>query len=63
MIRAGKITAGQKNAFENSWHLYGLSLFSGKINPADLFGRDAPLVLEIGFGMGDSLFQMAKQVS
>lgn len=61
VIRAGKITAGQKNAFEHSWHLYGLSLFSGKINPADLFGRDAPLVLEIGFGMGDSLFQMAKQ--
>lgn len=63
VIRAGKITPGQKNAFENSWHLYGLSLFKGKINPAELFGRDAPLVLEIGFGMGDSLFQMAKEES
>jgi tRNA (guanine-N7-)-methyltransferase len=61
VIRAGKITAGQKNAFENSWHIYGLSLFNGKIDPETLFGRDAPLVLEIGFGMGDSLFQMAAQ--
>jgi tRNA (guanine-N7-)-methyltransferase len=61
VIRAGKITAGQKKAFETLWPIYGLSLFKGKINPSDIFKRSAPLVLEIGFGMGDSLFQMAKQ--
>ena len=61
VIRAGKITAGQKKAFETLWPIYGLSLFRGKIDPEILFGRAAPLVLEIGFGMGDSLFQMAKQ--
>jgi tRNA (guanine-N7-)-methyltransferase len=61
VIRAGKITAGQKKAFETLWPVYGLSLFKGKIDPETLFGRSAPLVLEIGFGMGDSLFQMAKQ--
>ena len=26
-----------------------------------LFGRDAPVTLEIGFGMGASLVEMAKQ--
>lgn len=61
VIRAGKITAGQKKAFETLWPVYGLSLFTGKIDPQVIFGRTAPLVLEIGFGMGDSLFQMAKQ--
>ena len=59
VIRAGRITAGQKNAFDTAWPQYGLSLFDGLINPDILFGRSAPLVVEIGFGMGDSLLQMA----
>lgn len=60
VIRAGRITAGQKKAFDECWPLVGLSLFSGAINPDEIFARKAPLVLEIGFGMGDSLLQMAK---
>lgn len=60
VIRAGRITVGQKNAFDKYWPALGLSLFDGLINPETLFGRQAPLVLEIGFGMGDSLLQMAK---
>lgn len=61
VIRAGRITAGQKAAFERWWPHYGLSLFDGALVPEDAFGRSAPLVLEIGFGMGDSLLQMARQ--
>ncbi|HTF96165.1 MAG TPA: tRNA (guanosine(46)-N7)-methyltransferase TrmB [Cellvibrio sp.] len=60
VIRAGRITVGQKNAFEKYWPAMGLSLFAGAINPAEIFGRVAPLVLEIGFGMGDSLLEMAR---
>ena len=60
VIRAGRITASQKAAFDTWWPDYGLSLYQGLIHPADVFGRDAPLVLEIGFGMGDSLLEMAK---
>lgn len=59
VIRAGRITEGQKRAFEDCWPRLGLSLFSGAINPQQVFGRAAPLVLEIGFGMGDSLLEMA----
>src|SRR5690625_905622 len=61
VIRAGRMTAGQKAAFERWWPEYGLSLFDGPLDTADAFGRVAPLVLEIGFGMGDSLLQMAQQ--
>jgi tRNA (guanine-N7-)-methyltransferase len=61
VIRAGRITLGQKNAFDSWWPSYGLSLYHGRINPEQVFGRVAPLVLEIGFGMGDSLLQMARQ--
>ncbi len=61
VIRAGRITLGQKNAFERWWPKYGLSLAEGSIAPTQVFGRAAPLVLEIGFGMGDSLLTMLAQ--
>jgi tRNA (guanine-N7-)-methyltransferase len=60
VIRAGRITAGQKAAFERWWPDYGLSLFDGVLDIQGAFGRTAPLVLEIGFGMGDSLLHMAR---
>ncbi|MDQ2076665.1 tRNA (guanosine(46)-N7)-methyltransferase TrmB [Marinimicrobium sp. ABcell2] len=60
VIRAGRITAGQKAAFERWWPAYGLSLFDGTLDSVATFGREAPLVLEIGFGMGDSLLHMAE---
>ena len=60
VIRAGRITEGQKKAFDEVWPDYGLSLFDGLIDPEAIFGRKAPLVLEVGFGMGDSLLNMAK---
>ena len=60
VIRAGRMTDGQKNAFDTWWPTYGLSLFDGEFKPEEVFGRSAPLVLEIGFGMGDSLLEMAK---
>lgn len=60
VIRGGRITEGQKKAFDKAWPSYGLSLFDGMFKPAALFGRSAPLVLEVGFGMGDSLLAMAQ---
>ncbi|MCX2841017.1 tRNA (guanosine(46)-N7)-methyltransferase TrmB [Microbulbifer thermotolerans] len=59
VIRAGRMTEGQRRAFDNYWGQYGLSLFGGQLDPRETFGREAPLVLEIGFGMGDSLLAMA----
>ena len=53
------MTEGQRKAFEHLWPQYGLSLHDGALNSTETFGRDAPLVLEIGFGMGDSLLAMA----
>lgn len=61
VIRAGRMTAGQKAAFDQWWPSYGLSLFAGPLDAQSVFGRRAPLVLEIGFGMGDSLLAMAER--
>ena len=59
VVRAGRMTDGQRNAFDNSWAQYGLKLADGAIDTDTEFGRSGPKVLEIGFGMGDSLLQMA----
>ncbi len=59
VIRAGRMTDGQRAAFDNWWPAYGLSLFDGPLSTTEAFGRSAPVVLEVGFGMGDSLVTMA----
>ncbi|AEV87521.1 tRNA (guanine-N(7)-)-methyltransferase [Actinoplanes sp. SE50] len=44
------------------WPLFGLTVLDGDRTPLDLprlFGRAAPVVLEIGFGMGDATAAMA----
>ena len=58
VLRAGRLTEGQRRAFETFWPEYRLSLEQGVIDLTKVFQRDAPRVLEIGFGMGDSLLQM-----
>ena len=59
VVRAGRMTDGQRKAFETSWPIYGLKLADGAINTDEVFGRSGLKILEIGFGMGDSLLQMA----
>lgn len=58
VIRGGRITDGQKKAFDHWWSNYGLSLHDGPVHFEELFQNNHPVVLEIGFGMGDSLFEM-----
>ncbi len=60
VIRGGRITESQKKAFDSAWPDYGLSLFDGRLDYKGVFQRDAPVVLEVGFGMGDSLLSMAE---
>lgn len=57
--REGRMTEGQRNAIKNLWERFGLD---ADINPqsfASWFDRPAPCILEIGFGNGDSLAEMA----
>ena len=60
VLRAGRMTPGQQRAYDEQWQHYGLNLDDGPIDLVDVFERDAPKFLEIGFGMGDSLVEMAK---
>jgi len=58
--REGRITAGQQRALQDLWPRYGLAA-DQPLNLATIFGRRAPLTLEIGFGNGDALATMAGQ--
>ena len=60
VIRSGRMTEAQENGFKQYWPTYGLSLFAGVLDTVAAFERSAPVVLEIGFGMGDSFWQMAQ---
>ncbi|MBX2808817.1 MAG: tRNA (guanosine(46)-N7)-methyltransferase TrmB [Cellvibrionaceae bacterium] len=61
VIRGGRITEAQKKAFDKDWDRYGLSLFEGALAAEKVFKQPGPLIVEVGFGMGDSLLTMAQQ--
>ncbi len=58
--REGRITPGQQRALQECWPRYGLEA-DARLDLAQVFGRDAPRTLEIGFGNGASLATMAAQ--
>lgn len=59
--RAGRITVAQRRALAQSWPRFGID-FSPEPQDLDrLFGRHAPRVVEIGFGDGELLAEMAQR--
>ncbi|MFE9055347.1 tRNA (guanosine(46)-N7)-methyltransferase TrmB [Streptomyces mutabilis] len=58
--RRSRVTAGQADALQRLWPLWGLDIDGQRvIDLGELFGNDHPVVLEIGFGMGEATAQMA----
>lgn len=60
VLRQGRITPNQQNGLDTYLPIFGLKLEEGLINPTEVFGRAAPLTVEIGFGMGASLLEQAQ---
>ncbi|HOW74922.1 MAG TPA: tRNA (guanosine(46)-N7)-methyltransferase TrmB [Candidatus Competibacteraceae bacterium] len=57
--REGRMTGAQQRALMECWEPFGVEAGAVLLEPKILFGRCAPLVLEIGFGNGESLAVMA----
>jgi tRNA (guanine-N7-)-methyltransferase len=57
--RSGRVTAGQTDARQRLWPELGVEVDGCPLDPAALFGRVAPLVVEVGFGMGEATAEMA----
>jgi tRNA (guanine-N7-)-methyltransferase len=60
VIRSGRLTDAQRKAIENYWGKYVVEFKGEVLDPAVLFEKPQKLTVEIGFGMGDSLLEMAK---
>lgn len=59
-MRAGRMTAGQERGWQQGFPKFGLTLTNGILDWDASFGVAGRRVVEIGFGMGDSLLSMAQ---
>ncbi len=57
--RAGRTTTGQAKAFETLGPRFVLPYAASPLDAAAAFGREAPVILEIGFGMGEATAHIA----
>jgi tRNA (guanine-N7-)-methyltransferase len=55
VLRGGRMTAAQQRACAELWPRFGLAYEPTALDIAAIFGRRAPLALEIGFGNGEHL--------
>ena len=58
--RAGRTTTGQAKAFEDLGPRFILPYSAQRLDVPAAFGRAAPLILEIGFGMGEATAHIAQ---
>ncbi len=59
VLRQGRVTAAQASAVERLMPVYGIAFSPEPIDLDRAFGRRAPKILEIGFGMGETTAAIA----
>lgn len=60
VLRQGRMSEAQERAIETLMPRYGVSYRAAPLDYAATFGRNAPLVVEIGFGMGTATAEIAQ---
>ncbi|MCY7297345.1 tRNA (guanosine(46)-N7)-methyltransferase TrmB [Alteromonas sp. a30] len=60
ILREGRLTKGQAAAIESFWSSLGIDYQASPFDIDTLFPKAQPIVIEIGFGMGQSLIEMAQ---
>jgi tRNA (guanine-N7-)-methyltransferase len=59
VLRGGRLGSGQRRALATLAPRFVLPWAPAPIDPVAVWGRRAPLVVEVGFGMGDATAQIA----
>ena len=59
MLRQGRMSPAQQRALDTLWPRYGVAYAATPLDLAALYGRTAPVVLEIGCGMGETTVEIA----
>lgn len=57
--RRGRLRSERQEALRRLWPAYGVDVTGGPLGAAEAYGRRAPLVLEIGSGMGEATAALA----
>ncbi|GAB1231863.1 tRNA (guanosine(46)-N7)-methyltransferase TrmB [Ferrigenium sp. UT4] len=60
VLRAGRVSVAQQRAIDTWLPRYGIPYIARPLDLDLTFGRSAPKILEIGFGMGDSTAAIAQ---
>lgn len=60
VLRIGRMTAAQERAYNELAPSWCIPFEQKKINFVDIFGNTNPIVVEIGFGMGDATVKLAE---
>jgi tRNA (guanine-N7-)-methyltransferase len=60
VLRQGRTTPSQQRALDELLPRFGISYSTEPLQPESIFGRVAPLVLEIGSGMGETTAAIAQ---
>lgn len=60
VLRQGRVSAAQQRAVDNLLPRFGIPYAARALDLAQIFGRDAPKILEIGFGMGETTAAIAQ---
>ncbi len=61
VLRKGRLTVAQQLALDELWPHYGIERGKTVLEYGEHFARPADVILEIGFGNGESTWQMAQQ--
>ena len=59
VLRQGRLTPAQQRSVETLMAVYGIAYAPGPLDLDAAFGRAAPRILEIGFGMGGATAEIA----
>ena len=57
--RSGRLSKGQSLGLNELWADYGINVDQTLLNFEEVFGNQSEVTLEVGFGNGDSLLEMA----
>ncbi len=60
VLRQGRVSNAQRRAVDTLSSVYGIAFAPGVLDFAQAFGRRAPTLLEIGFGMGETTALIAQ---
>lgn len=61
VMRSGRMTAAQERSYKELAPAWCIPYENKKINFVDIFGNTNPIIIEIGFGMGDATIKIAEQ--